>query len=213
MNRKDKAIEDINYNLQSSHLSGGPDGQIFNKAKETSLIMNLKKQMKEVSKEIKNKTNELDQLKKNIKITKINELDIDITTLRDELIKVKTFHEISVKNNNEKERYLNDFIMLKDVFLKQQNHLVNMTDKSKKLDQDIKVREDEVNQVKNMIKDKDSKIIRITKEFKEIILINEKIDKESTQFEASVYQNKIAVYEKKIEELRKDIFFFKNEAE
>ena len=213
MNRKDKAIEDINYNLQSSHLSGGPDGQIFNKAKETSLIMNLKKQMKEVSKEIKNKSNELDQLKKNIKITKINELDIDITTLRDELIKVKTFHEISVKNNNEKERYLNDFIMLKDVFLKQQNHLVNMTDKSKKLDQDIKVREDEVNQVKNMIKDKDSKIIRITKEFKEIILINEKIDKESTQFEASVYQNKIAVYEKKIEELRKDIFFFKNEAE
>ena len=213
MNRKDKAIEDINYDLQSSHLSGGPDGHLLNKAKETSLIMNLKKQMKEVSKEIKQKSLELDQLKKNIKITKINELDVDITTLKEELMKVKTFHEISVKNNNEKERYLNDFILLKDVFLKQQNHLISMTDKSKKLDQEIKVRDDELNQVKNIIKEKDSKIIKTTKEFKEQIINNEKIDKESTQFEATAYQNKLTVYEKKIEDLKKDIYFFKNEAE
>jgi hypothetical protein len=213
MNRKDKAIEDINYDMQSSKLnSGNCDNYQYPKGKETSLIMNLKKQIKEVEREIKQKAIEHDQLKKNTKITKLNELEIDLSTQNDELLKVKKFYEISVKTNQEKERYLNDFILLKDVFIKQQNQLVTLNEKSRKLDEDFKIKENELEILKRIIKDKDSKIIALTKEFKEQLEFTEKIDKEISQIDATTYQNKLFSLEKKIENFKKEIHFFKTEA-
>lgn len=214
MNRKDKAIEDINYDMQSSKLnSGASDNFTYPKGKETSLIMNLKKQIKEVEKEIKLKSLDYDQLKKNIKITKLNELDIDHSTLNDELLKVKKFLEISVKTNQEKERYLNDFVMLKDVFIKQQNQLVTLNEKSRQLDEDIKAKENELDVLNTMIKDKDSKIVVLSKEFKQQLEFTEKFDKQVSQIDASTYQNKLFALERKMDLLKKESHFFKSEAE
>jgi uncharacterized radical SAM superfamily protein len=214
MNRKDKAIEDMNIDMQSNQFNrGNLENIVLSKGKETSLFMNLKKQIKEIEKEIKLKSNEHDFLKKNMKITKINELDVDISIMNEELVKIKRFIEISMKSNQEKERYLNDFMLLKELFLKQQNQLVILDDKNKKLDQEIKTKEDELEVMKSNIKEKDSKIINLTKEFKQHLEINEKLDKDALQNDSSSLQTKLSTFESKIATLKKEVGFFKSESE
>ncbi len=214
MNRKDKAIEDMNIDMQSNHLNrGNLENIVMSKGKETSLFMNLKKQIKEIEKEIKLKSNEHDFLKKNMKITKISELNVDISIINEEIIKVRRFLEISVKSNQEKERYLNDFLLLKDLFLKQQNQLVILDEKNRKLDQEIKSKEEELEAIKSGIKDKDSKIIQLTKEFKQHLEINEKLDKDAQQNDSSSLQTKLSTLESRIATLKKEIGFFKSESE
>lgn len=214
MNRKDKAIEDMNVDMHSGHFNrGNLENIVMTKGKETSLFMNLKKQIKEIEKEIKLKSNEHEFLKKNMKITKMNELNVDINILNEEIIKVRRFLEISVKSNQEKEKYLNDFMLLKDLFLKQQNQLVILDDKNIKLDQEIKSKEEELEIMKSGIKDKDSKIIKLTKEFKQQLELNEKLDKETLQNDFTSIQSKLSSFESKIATLKKEIGFFKSESE
>lgn len=53
------------------------------------LVGSLKQTIKELKSEIKNKDEELQKLRKNIKITKINELEVEIKTFTDECIRLR----------------------------------------------------------------------------------------------------------------------------
>jgi len=92
LDKKEKIIEDI---VDSGNLQGDK----INKAKETHLIIGLKKQFKDVQTQLKNKTVELDNIKKTLKVTKLNELNIEVNTYTDELQKLKSFYEIALQQN------------------------------------------------------------------------------------------------------------------
>jgi len=92
LDKKEKIIEDI---VDSGNLQGDK----INKAKETHLIIGLKKQFKDVQTKLKNKTVELDNIKKTLKVTKLNELNIEVNTYTDELQKLKSFYEIALQQN------------------------------------------------------------------------------------------------------------------
>ena len=63
------------------------------------MIIGLKKQFKDVQRDLKNKTTELENIKKTMKNTKINELNSEVITYQDELQKLKSFYEISLQQN------------------------------------------------------------------------------------------------------------------
>jgi hypothetical protein len=214
MDRKDKAIEDINSDFSSNNINKGNSEILLNyKGKETSLIMNLRKQIKEVDKEIRFKASEHEQLKKNLRITKLNELDVEIFTMNDELNKIRRFLEISAKSNLEKEKYLYDFVLLKDLSAKQQNQLVVLYEKKSELESDLKKKENDLEIQKILVKEKDTKIIKLTKEYKEQLELSEKLDKEAVQNDTSYLTNKLATLESKMVGLKKEIAFFKSESE
>jgi len=52
-----------------------------------------------MTKELKQKTLELDAIKKTLKSTKIQELTLEVTTYSEELLKLKSFYEISLQQN------------------------------------------------------------------------------------------------------------------
>lgn len=174
----------------------------------------MKKQLKENQKECKIKSLEIEQLKKNIKNTKNNELILELKNLNEEFTKLKCFYEISFKNNQEKEKYLKDYVLLQDVFAKQNNQLFFLNDGHKKLDEEIKIKDEEILNLKNLIKQKDNKMSKFKKDLQYQILIKEKIEKQiQSQPDANTLQNKIGNLEKKISELKRDCKFYKSDSE
>jgi superfamily II DNA or RNA helicase len=104
-------------------------------------------------------------------------------------------------------------VLLKDLSAKQQNQLVVLYEKKSELESDLKKKENDLEIQKILVKEKDTKIIKLTKEYKEQLELSEKLDKEAVQNDTSYLTNKLATLESKMVGLKKEIAFFKSESE
>jgi hypothetical protein len=64
------------------------------------LTQSLKKQVKELKFDLGEKIEEIEAMKRNIKITKISELDIEIKTYRDECIRLQRMLEDVIRSRD-----------------------------------------------------------------------------------------------------------------
>merc|ERR1712032_82596 len=96
------------------------------KAKETHLFVQIKRQFKDLKNEYKAKCLELDNLKKNIKLTKFNEVGIELKTYMDELSRIKSLYLVTSKQNEINENKLKDFDGMHQNFVQQQIILMNL---------------------------------------------------------------------------------------
>lgn len=64
------------------------------------MTQSLKKQVKELKFDLGEKIEEIEAMKRNIKITKISELDIEIKTYRDECIRLQRMLEDVIRSRD-----------------------------------------------------------------------------------------------------------------
>jgi hypothetical protein len=119
-----------------------------------------------MKKDLKKKEDELDFLKKNGKNTKINELTIENKEINDELIKLRNFYELSVQQNVLFEQRLQDFSTLEDSFNKQQFILITYQDNIKKLEQDMRLKDEELRTIRTNFNEKSQQNSKLKKDIK-----------------------------------------------
>ena len=105
--QKDKIIRDIT-------LSDDKNPEVIEKGKENYLIGNLKRQIKELQTLKKIKEEEVELLKRNIKVTKIAELTEEVRTYQSELAKIKnSFTDLIEKDSLNKKKIKESEEMIK----------------------------------------------------------------------------------------------------
>jgi hypothetical protein len=212
--KKDKTLEDINLDIQTSMISGGKnDREVQMKIKETHLINNLKKELKELQNISKNKTIEIEKMKKSIKTVKINDMNQEILNLTDEIMKVKSRYEVSMKENIEKEALMKEYKHLQEFFGQRQGQLFQVSEEVKSLELTARLKDEEINNFKNFIKEKENYISKVIKKLKIQKQINEKKTKEFKVVDVNQVKQKISECEAKIPDLQSELSTFKKDSE
>ena len=91
INKKDKIIETMINDTQSNLNTES------NKASEMHLVLNVKRQYKELKKVYEKNQQELNATKKNVKYTKINELNTENQIYNEQVNKLKNIYEHSLE--------------------------------------------------------------------------------------------------------------------
>lgn len=212
--RKDKTLDDINNEIQTSMISGGKnDREVHLKIKETYMINSLKKELKELQNMSKKKTIDCENMKKSIKSIKMNDLNQEIMYINEELVKNKNRFEISLKENIEKENYIREYKQLQEVFAYQQTQLFQLSEEVKYKEKNLNAKEEELNNIKSFIKGKENYIFKLNKKNKINKQINEKKSKEMKFIDINALKNKIADCENKIPVMQSELTSYKKESE
>jgi len=213
LNKKDKMLEEILIDSQTHMFNNNPlnESKVLSKAKETHLFIQIKKQFKDLKNEYKVKCIELDNLKKNFKLTKINEIGIEMKTYMEELARIKSLYLVVSQHNEINEKKLKDFDGLHQNFTQQQYILVTMQENINKFESEIKVKNEEIIELKKSNLEKSNKIRKLTAEVKIINEINQKLSKDKKILnDFNALKTKL---EKQISDLNKDIFYYKDLSE
>jgi hypothetical protein len=129
LRRQNKAVEDMLGEQQGNYLGINPSdlqNKIISKVKENSLISNLKKKYTEVKNELKEKTLQLEEIKKTMKSTKINEIILENQTLLEELSSMRGKVEFLQGQNLMFERLQKEYIILQDNVCRQDNIILQL---------------------------------------------------------------------------------------
>jgi len=215
MNKKDKLIEEMimdnNNNLFSSNNMHLNESKCMSKAKESHLFVQIKRQFKELKNEYKAKCIELENVKKNIKLTKFNEIGIELKTYMDELARIKSLYLVTFKQNEINENKLKDFDGMHQNFVQQQMILMNLQDTLLKYENEVKSKNEEISEMKNKINEQATRIKRIATDNKLVNQINEKLTKEKKIVTDEKAKNKIM--EKKLSDIRNDLHYYKDSSD
>lgn len=209
LNKKDKIIEEILIDSQNNMFNNNPlnESKVLTKAKETHLFIQTKKQFKELKNEYKAKCLELESVKKNLKLTKINEIAIELKVYMDELARIKSLYLVTSKQNEVNERKLKDFDELHHNYTKQQYVILTMQDKINKYENDFKAKNEEINSLKNLNLEKTNKVKKLKAEIKILDEINQKISKDKKIMnDFNAIKTKL---DKQLAESNKEILYYK----
>ena len=215
IDKKDKLIDEVStFSNNSINMGYGINNSInpniingINmKIIETKLLNGMKKQYKDLKKEFNKKTEEIEEMKRLLKTSKLNELSIENLTLFEELNKVKSFYKISVQENQNKLQLLRELENLQENFSKQQFMIISLQEKSERDNNSISSLKSEIMKDKAIIADRNKKIAELKRNLKLQIDYATKIGnfKENQEF---IQLKKD--WEKKINELKKDLSYFK----
>ena len=202
INKKDKVIEDIVIDSQNSiYYREGEN--LMAKAKEANLISKMKKQFRSLKFELEEKSHETENLKKTLKITKINEMNIEIKTLNEEMSKIKTLYVHSLQQNELLENNLKEMKSLQDNFSKQHFIIVNFQDSLQKQNEEIRIKNLDI----ELLKDNLNKYMKVIEKLKKDLTysnnMKEKLFKDNS--EKNEVTNLQKKFEKQISDLNKDI--------
>ncbi len=213
LNKKDRMLEDMLIDSQNNMFNNNPlnESKVLSKAKETHLFVQIKKQFKELKNEYKSKCVELDSLKKNIKLTKFNEIGIELKTYMEELARIKSLYFVVSQQNDLNEKKLKDFDLLHQNFTEQQYILVTMQDNINKYENMSKSKDEEINDLKITNTEKSNKIKKLTADLKILNEINLKISKDK-KIVSDVNAIKTKLEKEKCD-LNKEIVYYKDLAD
>lgn len=118
LSKKEKDIENLTRQLQqqANYLSSGGRAPISQKTNylESFLVQQLKKQNRNMKQEQEKKDREIEELKRNVKMCKHKESEIDVQTYVEECMRLRTILEQTMIQN--------------EALAQQQNNLVNQDD-------------------------------------------------------------------------------------
>ena len=210
IDKKDKMIDDI---ANSSNLNTNLGQNISTytaKIIESKMIVSIKKQYRDLKKELQKKNDEMEEMKKLIKSTRMNELSIENQVLSEELNKMKAFYKISSKENMNKEKLLRDFEIIQENFSKQQFLIISLQDKIENDRREIEHLNSEILKSKTSISEKNKEIDNL-KNYRN----NQKeyIDRLNNFQDRPEFKQIKDTWEKKIADLKKDLAYFKQTSE
>lgn len=214
LEKKDKMIDDI---ADTSNINQTVNDNTNNisaytaKIIESKLMVNLKKQYRDVKKDLAKKVEEIEEMKKLLKSTKLNELSIENQTLSDELNKIKKFYKASQRDNSQVFRLQKEFHTLQENFSKQQFLIISLQEKIENDGKELDELRSEVLKDKTIIAERNKKIIELKRNIKSQIEYTNKIA--NFKENSDEFQKIKATWEKKMAELKKDLLYYKQTSE
>lgn len=207
ISKKDKVLEDIVTEVEANPLLVGKP----NKAKEAYLVTSLKSQFKEIKNQLNTKTEEYEQLKKHIKNTRFRELQLEINTLNEELMKMKNFYALSLQQNQVNENIIQELEFLKSENMKQKELVNNQQQIINSLESDLKVGLEENDKIKQELDGKRSALKRLNLQLDNQKEINQRVMKSNE--DNMLIKNLKKNHEKQLIDMNKKIDFFMGKAE
>jgi hypothetical protein len=179
INRKDSGS---GLNMSINYTSSPNSNNSISKVKEYNLILSLKKNLKDFQAQSKLKEEELVKIKKQIKLTKMNELLVENKTINEELKKIKDLYDTNLMNNFLSEKNSKEFQLLQSTIARQQSlveslqeHNNKLLDENKKQAEKITLYKDKCNKLREEMKEKISELDGLKKTLENF----EKLEKES----------------------------------
>lgn len=203
ISKKDRIIEDM---MNESQIDAS-----YSKASETHLVINLKKQYKELKRDNEKLQLEIETLKRNIKSTKINELQAENKILMDQAEKLKGLYDHSKEQNQSIESNYHTITIMKEALNKQDMVILNFQENYSKMQEEIKsliIEREKLSKAKN---EKMEMISKLKQKLKLQYQINEKLvlrkDNIKNTDEYLEMKNK---FEKTLQQCRKDLALYKD---
>ena len=109
----------------------------FNKAKESTIISLLREQNNNLIKENEQLKHEINKLEMNIKITNINEYQIQVKTLKSEMKKLINLYKNALNENKTLKKKINDLIEFRNKYSQQHNIINKCINKVKNYDRNL----------------------------------------------------------------------------
>ena len=132
INQKDKIIENMINETQSNTNQS-------NKVSEMHLVLNVKRQYKELKKAYEKNQQELVQTKKNTKYTKINELTTENKIYNEQIEKLKDLYNHSREQKQSLKKNVNDFGIMKQTLSQKDYIILNFQENCQKMEAEIQI--------------------------------------------------------------------------
>ena len=200
INKKDKIIETMINDTQSNLNTES------NKASEMHLVLNVKRQYKELKKVYEKNQQELNATKKNVKYTKINELNTENQIYNEQVNKLKNIYEHSLEQKQSLQKNENEFDKMKQALSQKDYIILSFQENCQKMESQIQTLNSEKEKLKNQNTKKDDMITKLkvkletqNKENEKLIMKNNNIKK------SEIFLSTKNKYEAKMQKLKKDI--------
>ena len=200
INKKDKIIETMINDTQSNANNDN------NKASEMHLVLNVKRQYKELKKVYEKNQQELTAAKKNIKFTKINELNTENQIYNEQVNKLKNIYEHSLEQKQSLQKNENEFDIMKQALSQKDYIILGFQENFQKMEAQIKTLNSEKDKIKNQNIKKDEMITKLREKLETQNKENEKLIMKNNNIKKSeIFLSTKNKYEAKMQKLKKDI--------
>ena len=204
INQKDKIIENMMNETQSNINQS-------NKVSEMHLVLNVKRQYKELKKAYEKNQQELLQTKKNTKFTKINELTTENKIYNEQIDKLKNLYNHSKEQNQSLKKNVNDFDIMRQALSQKDYIILNFQENCQKMESEIQLLNAEKEKLKNQYMKKEEMINKIKEKLETQSKENEKLVMKHNNIKKSeIYLTTKNKYEAKIQKLKKDIAYYRD---
>ena len=200
INKKDKIIETMINDTQSNINTES------NKASEMHLVSNVKRQYKELKKAYEKNQQELSATKKNIKFTKINEINMENQIFDEQINKLKNLYEHSLEQKQSLKKHENEFDAMKQALSQKDYIILSFQENFQKMESEIKTLNNEKEKLKNQNTKKDEMILKLKEKLQMQNKENEKLVMKNNNIKKSeIFLSTKNKYEAKMQKLKKDI--------
>ena len=183
----------------------------FAKASEMNLVINVKRQYKELKKEYEKNIQLLEQTKKDIKNIKLNDLISENKSLSNQIEKFKNLYYQVEEQKQNIQINVQDFEPMKEALSKQDNMLISFQENCQKMELEILNLNDEIDKLQNQKDKKEDIYNKLKKKLKIQKQLNEKLvmirDNIQNTEVFCIMKNE---YEIKMQNLRKDLAYYRD---
>ena len=202
--QKEKIIENM---INESQMNSNT----FAKASEMNLVINVKRQYKDLKKEYEKNIQSLDQAKKDIKNIRLNDLVLENKNLTAQIEKFKNMYYANEDQKNKLQKNIQDVNAMKQALAKQDEMLLSFQENCQKMELEILNLNEEIDKLQLQKNKKDDICNKLKKKLKLQKQLNEKL----TLIRDNIQNTEIFCimkneYEQKLQKLRKDLAYYKD---
>jgi len=162
-NKKEKLFEKFFNGLTSTSKSASiEDNKTIEKVKIYQNNNHIKKQYKKLKSDYNEKCNEIENLKKEAKLTKQSELNLEIFTLNDEFLKLKAIYLELFKENEAHKTRIKNFEKMEENYSNQQLMVKSLQEKINGFELEKANLMDAINELNNQVIERNSKLAKMT---------------------------------------------------
>ena len=202
--QKEKIIENM---INESQMNSNT----FAKASEMNLVINVKRQYKDLKKEYEKNIQSLEQAKKDIKNIRLNDLVTENKNLSSKIEKYKNMYYTNESQKNKMQKNVQDINAMKQALTKQDEMLHSYQENCQKMELEILNLNDDIDKLQTSKSKKDDIYNKLKKKLKLQKQLNEKL----TLIRDNIQNTEIFCimkneYEQKLQKLRKDLAYYRD---
>ena len=202
--QKEKIIENM---INESQMNSNT----FAKASEMNLVINVKRQYKDLKREYEKNIQSLEQAKKDIKNIRLNDLVTENKNLSNKIEKYKNMYYANEFQKNKMQKNVQDINVMKQALTKQDEMLHSYQENCQKMELEILNLNEDIDKLQTQKSKKDDIYNKLKKKLKLQKQLNEKL----TLIRDNIQNTEIFCimkneYEQKLQKLRKDLAYYRD---
>ena len=202
--QKEKIIENM---INESQMNSNT----FAKASEMNLVINVKRQYKDLKREYEKNIQSLEQAKKDIKNIRLNDLVTENKNLSNKIEKYKNMYYANEFQKNKMQKNVQDITVMKQAITKQDKMLHSYQENCQKMELEILNLNEDIDKLQTQKSKKDDIYNKLKKKLKLQKQLNEKL----TLIRDNIQNTEIFCimkneYEQKLQKLRKDLAYYRD---